>query len=314
VNANHDALGDRMIEVLATGPQLTVQDLGRVGYAAWGVARGGAADRESLRRANRLVGNAESAAALELLLGGVQLRFDAPAVIALTGAAGELLVDDRPGHIDGPQSIRAGAEVRIAPAPNRLRGYLAVGGGLATPVLLGSRSTDEASGIGRALRTGDRVPFGTGPAGPVLADLAPPAGWPRAPIELRARLGPRDDWVSLESLGRFTDATYIVDGASDRVGVRLAGPALERTRLEELRSEPALRGAIEVPGDGQPIVFGADCPTTCGYPVIAVLEPASADLIAQCRPGQAVRFTLARPTLRLRERPIIPSTSGAGRP
>ena len=288
----------RVVEVLSTGPQLTVQDLGRRGLAAWGIGRGGAADRGSLRLANRLVGNHEGAAAFELLLGGAALRFGTGAVVAATGAVGPFTVDRAPGRGHGPQWVPPGATIRFGTPPTGLRSYLAVRGGLATEVLVGSRSTDERSGIGRSPKTGDIVDLGSENESFPAVDSAATPRWPTGEVELRAILGPRDDWFTDASLERFAASTYAVEAASDRVGVRLSGPPLERRTDAELRSEPTIRGAIEVPGDGLPIVFGADHPTTCGYPVVAVLDSDSADRAAQCRPGQPVRFVLSRPSVR----------------
>lgn len=284
-----------MIEVVATGPHASVQDLGRVGYAAWGIAGGGAADRGSLRLANRLVGNAETAAAFELLLAGATLRFDRAAVIAVTGATCPFTVDRAQGRCDGPQLVPAGAVVQFGIPRQRLRTYVAVRGGLATEPLLGSRATDERSGLGRRLRAGDVVPIGIEVVGPLLVDVAPVSAWPDGVVTLQGVFGPRDDWFTAESLDVFRHGHYSVQTASDRVGIRLDGPRLRRRNDEiELLSEPTIRGAIEVPPDGLPIIFSADHPTTCGYPVVAVLDPHSADVAAQCRPGQSVTFALSR--------------------
>ena len=288
-----------MIEVIATGAQVTVQDLGRVGFAAWGVGPGGAADRGSLRLANRLVGNVEGAAAFEILLGGGEFRFASAALVAVTGANPPVLIDGVVGRSDGPQWVPPGSVVQLLAPAQRLRCYLAVRGGLATAPILGSRSVDERSGLGRVLRAGDVVPIGDETAGPPTVGLAPQAGWPSGAVRLQAVTGPRDDWFTETSMRRLASEEYTVDAASDRVGLRLSGASMQRRVDAELLSEPTVRGAVEVPPNGQPIVFGADHPTTCGYPVVAVLESASADLAAQCRPGQAVTFSLSRPQIRL---------------
>lgn len=288
-----------MIEIIATGALATIQDLGRVGFAAWGVSSGGAADRGSLRLANRLVGNAEGAAAFELLLGGAAFRFDRAGLVAVTGASAPVLLDGVAGRSDGPQWVSRGSVLALLAPAQRLRSYVAVRGGLATSPILGSRSVDERSGFGRALRVGDIVPIGVETAGPPRVDAAPLPGWPTGPVRLQAVTGPRDDWFTEASLRRFAGEPYTVDAASDRIGLRLHGSPMERRIRTELLSEPTVRGAVEVPPNGLPIVFGADHPTTCGYPVVAVLEPASADLAAQCRPGQAVTFSLNRPQIRV---------------
>lgn len=281
-----------MIQVVHPGAHATVQDFGRVGYAAWGFAPGGAADRGSLALANRLVGNPDDAAAFEMLLGGATLLFHDAALIAVTGATCAVTVDRLSGRCNGPQHVPAGALVALATPQRGVRTYLAVRGGIATQPQLGSRSIDERSGLGRALRAGDLIPVGGPPTGAPAVDVAPTRAWPTEPIVLDAVLGPRDDWFTEESVRRFATESYTVGAASDRVGIRLEGLSLTRRTAAELLSEPTLRGAVEVPADGQPIVFGADHPSTCGYPVIAVLDPHSADVAAQCRPGQVVTFDL----------------------
>lgn len=289
-----------MIEVLDPGPSATVQDLGRVGYAAWGLGSGGAADRTSLRLANRILGNAEGAAAFEVTLGGFTVSFADAAWVAVTGAPAPAVLDGtRPGRIDGPQWVPAGSTLALTTPPEQLRSYLAVRGGLDTEAVLGSRSVDESSGIGRALRTGDTLAVSAPKCALPLVDQVPRRGWPTGALALHGTYGPRDDWFTVGAMRQLGAQPYVVQAASNRVGVRLDGPALERAGDRELLSEPALRGAVEVPADGQPIVFGADHPTTCGYPVVAVLDPASADLLSQCRPGQAVTFHLRAPQLRL---------------
>lgn len=287
-----------MIEII-TAAAATVQDLGRVGHAAWGIPPGGAADRASLRLANRLVGNPEGVAAIEVLLGGFTARFITAATLAVTGAPAPVTVDRRPLGTSGATSVPAGAIVRLLPPTQQLRSYLAVRGGLDTELLLGSRSVDEASGIGRALRVGDLIAVGAQGIHTPIADFAPRPGWPSGPVVLSAVTGPDDDWFTDAALGQLTEARYTVAPAADRIGIRLTGPPMRRRHHAEAVSTPTLRGAVEVPRDGQPIVFGPDHPTTCGYPVVAVVDPAGADMISQCRPGQQVSFTLRRPVVRL---------------
>jgi biotin-dependent carboxylase-like uncharacterized protein len=272
-----------MIEVLDAGPLSTVQDLGRRGHAALGVPVSGAFDRAALRLANRLVGNAENAAAIEVTLGGLRLRTDRAVTVALTGA-------ECPGVAWGAAvSLPAGAVLELGRPASGLRSYLAVRGGVDGEPMLGSRSTDTLSGLGPApLTAGTHLHIGR-PTQPVSGAFAPgrPAGG-RVPV----LFGPRDDWFTAAARHTLLDTPWRVRAASDRVGVRLDGPALVRSRTGELPSEAVLPGAVQVPGDGRPIVFGPDAPVTGGYPVIAVvLEP---DLLAQLRPGDEVRFTPAR--------------------
>ncbi|SEG16606.1 biotin-dependent carboxylase uncharacterized domain-containing protein [Thermomonospora echinospora] len=280
-----------MIEVVRSGPLTTVQDLGRPGHAHLGVPCSGAADRRSLCLANRLVGNPEDAACLELTFGGLALRFHAPAWIAVTGAPAPLRVDGRPAGMNAPCHVPAGAPVEIGAPAAGVRTYLAVRGGLAVQPVLGSRATDLLSGLGPApLEPGDRLPVGEWrDSPPIMVDQAPVPPLAAEPL-LRVRPGPRDDWFAADALDTLTGGPYEVTADSNRVGVRLTGRPLRRARDGELPSEGMVTGAIQVPPNGLPIIFLADHPTTGGYPVIGVLAEADIPVAAQLRPGQRVRF------------------------
>lgn len=273
-----------MIEIVAPGPFCTVQDGGRPGQAALGIARSGAFDRAALHLANRLVGNPPDAAALEITFGGVELVVLDAATLALTGAP-------CPGLDPAVAvSLPAGARVRLGRPSTGLRSYLAVRGGFAPPSVLGSRSTDTLSGLGPApIRAGERLPVGPEPAGAVAGSAAVPAVHPHV---LRALAGPRADWFGSGALRELAESAWTVRPESDRVGVRLAGPALERARAGELPSEATRPGALQVPPDGRPILLGPDAPVTGGYPVIAVVRTADLDAVAQLRPGDTVRFSV----------------------
>jgi KipI family sensor histidine kinase inhibitor len=298
----------RAIEVIRTGPLATVQDLGRPGYGHLGVPRSGAADAASLRLANRLVGNPETAAGVEITLGGAVLLFRAAAWAAVTGAPAEVRL--RPGHgappaahtggdhsgMGVPFPVPAGTELTVPAPAAGLRSYLAVRGGIDVPPVLGSRSSDALSGLGPApLRPGDVLPLGSTPGcGPIVADVAPLAGFAPGPAELRVVPGPRDDWFAAGALDILRGGEYVVTGASDRSGLRLSGPSLPRGREGELPSEGMVTGALQVPPDGRPILFLADHPVTGGYPVIAVVVSADIPRAAQLRPGDRLRFRPAR--------------------
>lgn len=272
-----------MIEVVRPGPLATVQDLGRAGYAHLGVPFSGAADQESLRLANRLVGNAEDAAGLELTFGGAALRFGSAAWVAVTGAP----LSVRPGAMNAPFHVAAGTVVEFGPPSAGVRTYVAVRGGIDVPPVLGSRSTDVLSGLGPSpLVAGDRLPVGR-PSGLITVDVAPGFVPEEEPV-LRLAAGPRDDWF--ETLAPLTSVPYEVTAQSNRVGVRLDGPALVRRRQGELPSEGMVTGSVQVPPNGLPIIFLVDHPTTGGYPVAAVLAAGDIARAAQLRPGQRVRF------------------------
>ncbi|MER7888984.1 biotin-dependent carboxyltransferase family protein [Micromonospora sp. NPDC094482] len=276
------------LEVLRAGALTTVQDLGRPGFAHLGVPRSGALDPTAMRLANRLVGNPESAAGLEVTLTGCALRLTRAATVALIGAEVEVRVDQRPGDAGRPLSVPAGAVLRIGPARRGVRSWLAVCGGIDVPPVLGSRSTDTLSGLGPpALRDGDRLPLGVpvGPPAPVDLTVGPS---PRDELRLAVRLGPRDDWFTPAAFDRLFDTAYTISPVSNRVGARLVGADLPRAVPGELPSEGIVLGAVQVPADGQPLIFLADHPTTGGYPVIGVV--ADVTPLAQARPGTTVRF------------------------
>ncbi len=339
-------IGGRTVEVLQPGVLTTVQDLGRPRLAHLGVPPSGAADAVSLRWANRLAGNPDDAAGLEVTLGRLTVRFDDAAVVAVTGApvpltltAGDRRAHGAPadsgpagggqaggkpaGPADGgpasggpagrepaePQygtafAVPAGAVLRLGAPAAGLRSYLAVAGGIDVRPALGSRSADRLSGLGpQPLRPGDRLPVGRArsrirdsPAESARIDLAAVA---TDPVPLRVIAGPRDDWFARDALAVLQAEDYRVTPASDRTGLRLAGPALTRSpsRPGELPSEGVAAGSLQVTHVGQPILLLADHPTTGGYPVIAVVVSADLGLAAQLRPGQRIRFAVSRAAL-----------------
>ena len=277
------------LRVLATGPLATIQDRGRPGLARLGVSPSGAADRGALALGNRLVGNPPDAAGIEVTLGGLCVRAEQPCVIALTGADAHALVDGRPTGPNATLTLAAGATAQLGVPDDGLRSYLAVRGGVAGPAVLGSRSRDVLAQLGPApLSVGDLLPIG--PAGPALPDTDWAPGAAYADVTLHCRPGPRADWFTETARATLTSAGWHVSGDIDRIGVRLAGPKLRRAITDELPSEGLVRGAIQVPASGQPLIFLADHPTTGGYPVIAVVDDADTDAVAQLRPGERVRL------------------------
>jgi biotin-dependent carboxylase-like uncharacterized protein len=281
----------RTLTVVDAGPQTTVQDRGRPGWAHLGVPRAGALDRPAADLANRLVGNGPSAAVLETTLGGVTFDVTEPTLLVVTGAECVVTVADRAVAFAEPVLAKAGARVQVGPATRGVRSYVAVAGGLAVDAVLGSRSTDTLAHVGPGvLRVGDVLPLGE-PAGPPAGvDVGPVRPFLR-PAVLRVEPGPRDDWFRDTALTTLTGSTYAVSGDSNRVGLRLEGSALERSREGELPSEGIVLGAVQVPASGQPLVFLNDHPTTGGYPVVAVVDPDDLWQCAQLRPGDGVRFT-----------------------
>ncbi|HSK23590.1 MAG TPA: biotin-dependent carboxyltransferase family protein [Egicoccus sp.] len=281
----------RRLEVLATGPLTTVQDLGRFGHNAWGVTTSGAADRGALRLANRLVGNPEGAAVLEVTLGGLRVRAHGDLEVATTGARCPVRVDGIEAGHNAPVRLPDGTVLDLGTPAAGLRTYLAVRGGFDVSPVLGSRATDLLAGLGPAVpRAGDVLPVGTAVGGRGAVDLAPRPDPSAGEVVLRVRLGPRHDWFTRPSRTRLVATSWTVTSESNRVGVRLDGPALERERQGELPTEGMAPGALQVPPTGRPVLFLADHPVTGGYPVIAVVLRDDLDLAGQLRPGQPVRF------------------------
>ncbi|MGP4023506.1 biotin-dependent carboxyltransferase family protein [Actinomadura sp. 3N407] len=282
----------RGLDVLDTGPLATVQDLGRPGHAALGVGVSGAADPDSLKLANRALGNPEDAAAIEVTLGGLRVRCRGGVFAAVTGAPSPLTIG---GRAEAPYSIfhiPDGAELRMAVPPAGLRSYLAVRGGLAVAPVLGSRSTDTLAGLGPGpLKPGDLLHVGPPPRRAVPPLDVLPVRPPRTgDIGLRAIPGPRDDWFAPTALTTLFTSAYTVTSEIDRVGMRLDGPRLTHAERGELPSEGTVTGALQVPPSGRPVLFLADHPLTGGYPVIAVVASAHVGRAAQARPGQRLRF------------------------
>lgn len=285
----------RVLVVEKVGPQAVVVDRGRPGWAHIGVPPSGAVDRAAHDLAQRLVGNPPDAAGLEILLGGLVLRCDGPATVALTGPPAPFEVR-RSGHarsVGSHRAVRAsdGDQLVVGSPHGGLRGYLAVDGGVALEPVLGSRSTDVLSGLGPPpLNPGQRLPLG--PPGRTPIDGPVPVSVGIGSIVLPLHLGPRDDWVA-DAVSRLHAGRWTVTPSTDRVGVRLDGPALPRATVhqdEELRSEALVTGAVQVPPDGQPVVFLTDHPTTGGYPVVGVVDPAALARLAQARTGSEVSF------------------------
>ncbi|MFE1443738.1 biotin-dependent carboxyltransferase family protein [Streptomyces sp. NPDC058739] len=298
---------DRALYVVRAGALTTVQDRGRPGYAHLGVPRSGALDGPAAALVNRLVGNPPDAAVLETTLTGCALRPRSTVVVAVGGAPCAVTVDGRPAAWGAPVRVPADAVLDVGPAVTGVRGYVAVRGGVAVEPVLGSRSTDLLSGLGPApLADGAVLPVGpappaddaTTPLGPAAGrharvDVAPQPA-PPAELVLRVTPGPRDDWFTARALRDFATRAYRVSAASNRIGLRTEGPALERARAGELASEGMVLGAVQVPPDGRPVVFLADHPTTGGYPVVAVVRAADLPAAAQAAPGTPVRFVPVR--------------------
>lgn len=280
----------RCVRVRRPGALTTVQDRGRPGLAHIGVPRSGALDAAAYRLANRLVGNDEAAAVLETTMDGVALDFEASAVIAVSGALSPVLVDGCPAGWSLPVYIRAGQTLEVGAALRGVRSYVAVSGGLQVPKVLGSASTDLLSGLGPPpLAANEVLALGPPPDRFAAVDLAP-YPLPGGDAELAVHVGPRHDWLTAAGAATVSSGPWSVSQDSNRIALRLAGPPVQRRRHDELPSEGLVAGAVQALPDGQLIVFLADHPTTGGYPVVAVVDPASMTACAQARPGTTLSF------------------------
>jgi 5-oxoprolinase (ATP-hydrolysing) subunit C len=280
------------LRVLAPGPLTTIQDGGRLGWLRFGVPGSGALDRCALAVANALVGNRRDAGALELTLAGGRFAAEGAMRIALAGADMPMTIDGAPAARERSHTLASGAVVSIAAARSGARAYLAVSGGFDVSPVFGSVATHLRSGIGglegRALRAGDAVAVaGPVPAGP---DLRLAAAAPPLHPRIRVIPGPQDDHFTAAALALLCESDFTITAQSDRMGYRLAGPALAHVQGFNIVSDGIAPGSIQVPGDGQPIILLADRQTTGGYPKIATVISADLPALGQLRPGDRVRF------------------------
>jgi len=277
----------RGLLALEPGLLTTVQDLGRHGWAASGVPAAGALDEEALRLANRLVGNAEDAAALEITLVGPVLRASGTLDVAVVGGS----FGPAPGRV---LRLGDGEVVPFAAARGAARAILAASGGFDVPVVLGSRSTCLSARFGgfqgRRLLRGDFLPVAP-PSSPPLLDvsvdlLEPGAG----DVVLRAFAGPDEEEFDAAGRAAFWESRWRILPESNRMGLRLGGPSLGLLETASRASEGTTPGTVQVTADGHPIVLLAERPTTGGYPKLAVVVGVDLGLLARTPPGRSVRF------------------------
>lgn len=267
------------IRVVSAGLLTTVQDLGRFGWAHYGISASGAADAFALRAGNLLVGNAENAAGVEMTLMGAAFEFQADAVVALTGS------DFGAGlPLWSPVEVKAGQTLRCGPSQSGARCYLCVRGGIGVPKVMGSASTHVITGVGgRALRAGDLLPIGSEAIRRprAAAKSVPPLG----DGSLRVTGGPQSESFSDE----LYRGTYTVSEESNRMGLRLRGPVVP-SAAGHMLTEGAPLGAVQVPPDGQPIILFVEHQTTGGYPKPANVISADFRRLGQLRPRGQVSF------------------------
>jgi antagonist of KipI len=288
----------KTFEVVAPGPLTTVQDSGRFGYGRYGVPPSGALDTFSLRMANLLVGNPEDEACLEITLFGLKVKILTDVAIAVAGADLQAYCNDKSLNVCTSYKLKKGSVLSFRGIRGGCRSYLAVGGGLYLPEVMGSRSTNLSSRFGglkgRSLQKGD-----------ILFTISPhlhfntegktfPQTW--SPLysnewSLRVIFGPQDDQFTQKGKKTFISSPYHVSPHSDRTGIRLTGPIIERSPGvdESIISEGVIPGTIQVPGDAQPIIILTEI-VTGGYRKIATVISADLPLAGQIKPGDTVRF------------------------
>lgn len=289
------------LEVLDGGFFTTVQDLGRYGYQQFGIPPSGAMDSFSMTVGNMLVGNPPDAAGLEITYTGPRLRALRSILIAVTGADFAPRINGHPVNQWESLQLNEGDILEFGLPSAGARCYIAVLGGISVKKVMGSRSTYVRGNVGglegRRIAAGDRIPaflpasearIRVGPGRFVPPHLRPVC---TAGLMVRAVPGPQDDYFTKRSLETFFGETYSVTEQADRMGLRLKGPQLEHREKTDIISDGMLAGAVQVPGDGQPIVMLADRQTTGGYPKIATVIGPDLHLLGQARPGDTVRFT-----------------------
>jgi len=285
----------KTILVRAPGLLTTVQDLGRPGFGPIGVSPSGAADPISLRVGNRLVGNKEGAAGLEMMLLGGTFVFPQGAIVALTGSDFGAMLDDVNVALGTAVQVRPGQTLRFGPTTSGARCYLCVQGGIAVKSFLGSASTHILSGLGgfegRPLRKDDVLHIGRAGKRFRSRKIARQAleNFSRRKV-LRVTPGPEADWFSESSLRAFYAGTHRVGEQSNRMGLRLEGPGISQRGASDMITEGVPLGAIQVPNGGSPIILFVEQQTTGGYPKIANVISADLHRIGQLRPRDEVRF------------------------
>lgn len=299
-----------MIRVLKPGLLTTVQDLGRPGYQAFGVAVGGALDAFAARVANLIVGNDDNAALLEMAQTGPELQFDREALVAWCGADFPAMLNGQPLPRDRAVHVAAGDKLDFGVAPRGLRAWLAVAGGFDVPLVMGSRATYRRAGLGghnqgRPLAAGDKLKtfapceWAVHLLGSLRSRHQRATVWtvrpgtlgPPAPAgTVRAVCGPEWEWFSNDAQREFFASEWEATREADRMGVRLHGPELALARPREMISSAVNTGVVQVPPSGQPIVLLPSRQSVGGYPRIAAVAAVDIGRFTQLRPGEKVRF------------------------
>lgn len=286
------------VKIKMAGPLTTIQDKGRIEYQQSGMSVSGVMDDYSFRAANLLVGNQETEAVLECTLLGPTMEFTGDAVFAVTGATAQVKVNGQPSFIWRAIRVKAGDTVSFSMTTSGTRLYIAFAGGIDVPEVMGSKSTYMKAKVGgfegRNLKVGDELQLSASEE--ALSKIVLKEASPRmipsyySEVTLRAVLGPQDDCFTKAGINTFFGTPYQVTSDSDRMGYRLEGAVIEHKKGGDIISDGIVIGAVQVPGNGKPIILMADRQTTGGYTKIATVITADLPLVGQMRPGSFIRF------------------------
>lgn len=285
-----------MIKVIEPGLLMTLQDFGRFGYLSKGLTRGGPADENSFLWANKLLGNRFDAAQLEITLGGATLEFQQPTQFAVTGADVALTLDEQPLQVWQNYQAKAGQTLKVGMAKQGLRAYLAVAGGFIGEPQWGSVATVTREKIGGPQQDGQPLQAGQllsiARAGDYVSRRV---GWKYQPDYSKTPTlglipGNQYEQFPLSVRENFCFHDYTIDSSSNRMGVRLKGHTLTYEG-KGIVSEGINIGSVQVPPNGEPIIMMCDRQTLGGYPKLGTISPLDVSRLAQCRPGDKVRFT-----------------------
>jgi antagonist of KipI len=283
------------LTVIKPGMLTTIQDLGRWGLQSQGVPVAGPMDEYSHRLANRLAGNAETAAALEITLMGPELQFDAPVICVVAGATFGLAVGDTPVPMHTPFEVVPGVRLRVGTRSAGARATLAVRGGIEAEQVFGSAATSLISRMGplggRALKAGDILPLGHVATSGAAAARGYPLPLPSGGARLRVIPGPHAEMFTPGAFEVLYGSRFTITPNSNRIGYRLEGPPLLHRGSADILSDATAIGSLQVPASGQPIMLMADRQTTGGYPKIATVITADLPVAGQLAPGDWVEFT-----------------------
>ncbi len=277
------------VKILRAGPAVSVQDMGRPGWLAQGLSRGGAMDRLALVEGAALLGQSPELAALEIASSFVSLSAERAIRLALTGAPMRATCNGEGLVWHGVHAIPAGARIEVS-APGGGYGYLCFGGGIDAPVILGSRSVHMAAGIGRPVGAGDRLELGPDAGGASALALDPPDRFSGGVVRFVA--GPQTPLFPADTLARFQASALSRDARGNRMGQPLAGGRFAAPGGLSILSDAVLPGDIQITGDGTPFVLLAECQTTGGYPRIGTVLPCDLPRLVQAPVGASLTFSL----------------------